>query len=568
MRYIALATDYDGTLAHEGLVSADTVKALECLRQSGRKLLLVTGRELPDLESIFPRLDLFDRVVAENGALLFNPQSKQSRTLAEPPPPQFVETLRQRGVPEVRCGAVIVAMWRPHEHEAIAAIRELGLELQVIFNKDAVMILPSGVNKMTGLVAALRELRISPHNVVGIGDAENDHAFLGCCECAVVVANAIPALCDKADLITQASCGEGVVELIDRLLADDLAGLAARLSRHDIPLGTKSSDAVALKPFGTAVLVCGHSASGKSSLVAGVMERLAAKRCQVCLIDPEGDFEEAEEFLATGDPKHAPSLDHLQNLLSDPEAQVTVNMVGVPVDERAGLFGRVLALVHESRMRTGRPHWLVVDEAHHMFPGEWAANGVSLAGDHGSALLVTVHPEHVSPPILREINAVIAVGRQPATVIAEFCKVAGKDVPATPEDDLAPGEALLWTLDASAPVRITTEPAHMAHERHKRKYAEGKLEEARVFYFHGPEKRLNLRAQNLTVFMQTAAGIDDETWLFHLRRGDYSQWLREAIRDAGLAEEVERVEKDESLSPADSRSRVAHAIAERYTAPT
>src|SRR5579872_3593920 len=105
MRYIALATDYDGTLAHDGKVSAETVKALERLRQSGRKLLLVTGRELPDLENIFPQLDLFDRVVAENGALVYDPQSKQSRTLAAPPPPEFIETLRQRGVTDVRSGA-------------------------------------------------------------------------------------------------------------------------------------------------------------------------------------------------------------------------------------------------------------------------------------------------------------------------------------------------------------------------------------------------------------------------------------------------------------------------------
>ena len=48
----------------------------------------------------------------------------------------------------------------------------------MIFNKGAVMILPSGVNKATGLAAALEELGLSPHNVVGVGDAENDHAFL------------------------------------------------------------------------------------------------------------------------------------------------------------------------------------------------------------------------------------------------------------------------------------------------------------------------------------------------------------------------------------------------------
>jgi HAD superfamily hydrolase (TIGR01484 family) len=57
MRYLALATDYDGTLAHDGVVDDATIRALERLVHSGRKLILVTGRELPGLESVFPRQD-------------------------------------------------------------------------------------------------------------------------------------------------------------------------------------------------------------------------------------------------------------------------------------------------------------------------------------------------------------------------------------------------------------------------------------------------------------------------------------------------------------------------------
>ncbi|HEX8810355.1 MAG TPA: hypothetical protein VF742_00045, partial [Terracidiphilus sp.] len=208
-----------------------------------------------------------------------------------------------------------------------------------------------------------------------------------------------------------------------------------------------------------------------------------------------------------------------------------------------------------------------IDESHHMFPGEWA-HGVDLAGEYGSALLVTVHPGHVSPRVLREMNTLITVGQQPAEAVSEFCKAAGKDVPATPGDDLAPGEALFWQIDTARPLRIKSEPARMAHERHKRKYAEGQLEEPRVFYFRGPEQRLNLRAQDLTMFVQIAAGVDDQTWSFHLRRGDYSRWFRDAIRDAALASEVELAEKDQSLTPAESRTRMTRAVAERYTAPS
>ena len=106
----------------------------------------------------------------------------------------------------------------------LEAIRELGLELQVIFNKGAVMVLPSGINKASGLAAALADLGLSSHNAAGVGDAENDHAFLGLCECSVAVANALPALKEQCDHVTEQPRGAGVAELAD-LLVDDLAAL-------------------------------------------------------------------------------------------------------------------------------------------------------------------------------------------------------------------------------------------------------------------------------------------------------------------------------------------------------
>src|SRR5215468_1241135 len=101
MRYLALCCDYDGTLAHDGRVHSATLAGLERLLASGRRLVMVTGRELPDLQAIFPRLDLFERVVAENGALLYRPASREEKPLAERPPGRFIERLRQRGVDPV-----------------------------------------------------------------------------------------------------------------------------------------------------------------------------------------------------------------------------------------------------------------------------------------------------------------------------------------------------------------------------------------------------------------------------------------------------------------------------------
>lgn len=225
MQYRALATDYDGTLATEGHVPASTLAALERLRRSGRTLILVTGRELDDLRSVFPELERFDRIVAENGALLHRPATRETKVLATPPPAAFVDRLRQQGVAPLSVGAVIVATWQPHESIVLDAIRELGLELQIIFNKGAVMVLPSGVNKATGLAVALDEVGLTPAQVVGAGDAENDHAFLALCGFSMAPANSLPSVKDAVDLVTDGARGAGVEQLIDRLLADDLASL-------------------------------------------------------------------------------------------------------------------------------------------------------------------------------------------------------------------------------------------------------------------------------------------------------------------------------------------------------
>ena len=222
VRYRVLATDYDGTLANDGVTDDATVAAIERFRDAGGRLILVTGRELPDLAGTFHRLDAFERVVAENGGLLYDPASGTERMLAPSCDPVLPELLRLRGVTPISVGRTIVATIQPHDMAVLEAIKELGLELQIIFNKGAVMVLPSGVNKATGLAAALDELGSFAGDTVGIGDAENDHAFLEMCGLSVAVRNAIPALRARVRLVTAGARGQGVQELIDRLLRDDV----------------------------------------------------------------------------------------------------------------------------------------------------------------------------------------------------------------------------------------------------------------------------------------------------------------------------------------------------------
>ncbi|MGE3517982.1 MAG: HAD family hydrolase [Vicinamibacterales bacterium] len=231
MRYRALATDFDGTIAHDGVVPDATLAALERAREAGVQLLLVTGRELPSLFDTFEHVPIFDRVVAENGALLYTPQTGELRQLAPEPPAPFVDRLTREGVP-LSIGASIVATVEPYEHRVLEAIRDLGLEWHVIFNKGAVMALPSGITKATGLTPALAELGIEAERTIGVGDAENDHAFLAMCGLRVAVSNALPALKSSAHIVTVGARGDGVAELIERLLSGDLGHPDAPSAPH------------------------------------------------------------------------------------------------------------------------------------------------------------------------------------------------------------------------------------------------------------------------------------------------------------------------------------------------
>ncbi len=566
MRYHALVCDYDGTLAAHGQVDDATIAGLERVRASRRKLLLVTGRQLPDLMEVFPRLDLFDRVVVENGAILYRPSDRSERLLAESPPDEFVAALRRQGIAPLSVGRVIVATWEPQETAVLEVIRELGLELQVIFNKGAVMVLPSGVNKATGMEVALAELSLSRHNVVGVGDAENDHAFLARCECAVAVANALVPLKDRADLVTAGQRGAGVGELIHRLLESDLVDLEPRLGRHEIPLGTAGEQEVRLPPYGMNLLLAGTSGSGKSTIATGLLERLRERDYQFCIIDPEGDYEEFEGAVVLGDSSRAPLVKEAMELLARPERNCVTNLLAVPIGDRPAFFDDLFAALLELRVRTGRPHWIVIDETHHLLPASWAPTPRTPAERADGLMLITVHPDHVAKVVLSSVDLIVAIGEEPARTLGRFAITLSEPGPPVAAERLAAGEAIAWwRRPAREPFAFRSIPPRAERRRHLRKYAEGQLGEDKSFYFRGADGRLNLRAQNLQLFLQLGDGVDDETWTYHLRQGHYSRWFREAIKDDALAAEVERIERTGDLSARESRARLRERVEERYT---
>jgi hydroxymethylpyrimidine pyrophosphatase-like HAD family hydrolase len=221
MTWRVIATDYDGTLAHDGRVDEPTIEALRAARAGGIRLIMVTGRELQDLFNTFEHSDLFDRIVAENGAVLYDPGTQSVHPLAIPPPPALIEALNREAIP-LSVGHSIIATVEPHEHQVLTAIRDLGLEWHVIFNKGSVMALPADVTKATGLVPALEALQLTPADAIGIGDAENDQAFLRVCGLSVAVDNALPSVKEMADLVLPLARGAGVTRLIELLLAGEL----------------------------------------------------------------------------------------------------------------------------------------------------------------------------------------------------------------------------------------------------------------------------------------------------------------------------------------------------------
>jgi HAD superfamily hydrolase (TIGR01484 family) len=567
MRHHALACDYDGTIAHDGQVSGETVAGLKRLADSGRKLLLVTGRELDDLLKVFPQVELFDRVVAENGALLYRPADQSATPLAERPPDQFAAVLRERGVEPLSVGQVIVATWHPNETTVLEVIRELGLELEIIFNKGAVMVLPPGVNKASGLAAALAELGLSAHNTVGVGDAENDHAFLSLCEVSVVVANALPALKERCDAVTEGARGAGVVELVDWLLTDDLASLGPRLARHDVLVGSREGDReLRLPSQGTDVLVAGPSSSGKSNLVTGLLERLVEQAYQVLVIDPEGDYETFPEVVHLGAHDRAPTLAEVLEALEDPARSVVVNLLGSKLEDRPGFLRELLFGLQELRARTGRPHRIVIDEAHHLLPADPGPSQPASAPQVDGLILVAPHPDNISAETLKSVEVVLTLGDDPAATIADYCTAVGVEPPQTGPVELEKGQVLGWWRQ-EAPVVFDYAPGTVERRRHIRKYAEGDLGEDKSFWFRGPDGSLTLRAQNLQLFLQLGDGVDDQTWLHHLRQGDYARWFREAIKDEVLAAEAEDIQHRHGDDPAESRARLREAVEHRYAAP-
>lgn len=225
MRFRLLACDYDRTIATEGVVGESVQLALRSVRDSGRLLVLVTGRTMAELLDVFTELTLFDRIVVENGAVLFDPEREVERQLCAPVPPDLLQELRRRGIGPLVVGRSMLSTPIDNEAAVRALVSRLGLQLALIPNRDSLMMLASGCGKAGGLEAAAGELNVPMAEVVAVGDGENDVALIGCAGVGVAVEQAVPELKDRADIVLRRPGAAGIIELCESLAGRDLADL-------------------------------------------------------------------------------------------------------------------------------------------------------------------------------------------------------------------------------------------------------------------------------------------------------------------------------------------------------
>jgi hypothetical protein len=357
-----------------------------------------------------------------------------------------------------------------------------------------------------------------------------------------------------------------VIELARLLMQHDMRGSGLTVPRVQPVLGVRSdATPLCLSPFET-ILITGSSGGGKSTVVTALLEQIGDLGFQFCVVDPEGDYSEFPNAVVVGDAKQEPRLGEVMGLLAKPEVSVIVNLLAIDPPERPRFFARFLPEIAKLRSEAGRPHWVVLDEAHHCLPAKWNPAPVTLPKEFPAAIAVTVHPDELSPHLLDIVSTVVGVGSGGLAAIELFCRASHWRTPDAPAAEPMLDQMHILTR-GNAIELIKPRKPKQKQKRHARKYALGELGEDKSFYFRGPDGALNLRAQNLSAFLQMAAGVDDRTWLHHLKGGEYTRWFRDAIKDEDLAEEASAVEADRALSAQESRARIKELIDRRYTAP-
>ena len=558
----AVALDFDGTLA-DGQVAPATLAALtEARAARGVRVILVTGRIMSELRAVFPEVDdHIDAVVAENGALLVTHGGV--RLLAAPIGRAVSAALTGRGVPH-RSGQVIVAGAAADEPAALEVVRELGLDCRLVRNRGELMVLPAGVTKGTGLLEALGELGLSPHNAIGVGDAENDHSLLDACEVGVAVANAVDALRAHADMSMALPDGQGVADLLLGPLVAGRVHLYPR--RWQVTLGTDDDGGpVTLPGSQLNIAICGGTGKGKSYLAGLVCEQLIRLGYSLVVFDPEGDHHglgELRDVIITGG--HEGRLadpGEVVRLLRHSHTSVVTDLSHLDAAARAAYVTDLASAVEARRAATGVPQWVVVDEAHVPI-GRGVTARRMLNPPAKGYLLVTWQPAELSADALLALDAVITLGS--ARPDSQFIDITAA-VADMPRAEIArrltgPGgrAVLAWRQRPGRAVAFTLGPRTTPHLRHAHKYGQAGVEPARRFYFKtGPDTATGAVSANLDELEAELGRCDRGVLRHHCPRHEFSGWVAGVFRDEALAADLAELE---AALPADSHPALVEQV--------
>jgi hydroxymethylpyrimidine pyrophosphatase-like HAD family hydrolase len=571
MKFGVLALDYDGTIAQDGVLDPEVKTAIAEARAGGIAVVLVTGRILSDLKRLAGDLRFVDAVVAENGAVLAFPNG-QSRLVGQPPPAAFREQLRRRGIGFAagQCVLETDAIWA---REVLDVIREMELPLVLLFNRQRLMVLPQAISKSTGLREALNTLRLSPHNAIAIGDAENDHDLLTACEIGVAVSWGSPVLQASADQILS---GEGPGALAGYIRqAMRLTRLPGeRIGRHRLQLGTTADGRpLSLAIRGRNTLIAGAPRSGKSWVTGLACEQLILQGYCVCVIDPEGDYRTLESLprvVVFGGDDPPPELTVLARTLRHPDVSVIIDLSHIAYQEKVDYLNSLLPMLASHRRATGLPHQIVIDEAHYFLHKPNVRDLLDL--DLNAYMLVTYHLSDLHPDVRKTIDTTIVKRTtDPHEVRALLAMAGGKDEETdwnATFGELPMEEAVLLPGSEEAGGnfrRFKLLPRLTSHVRHKAKYLDVQLIREQGFLFTEHGKPVAGPARTLKEFVTFLTTVSSSVLDGHARGGDFSRWIADVFHDHSLASEIRKVEQRHRLGHVhDLPESLGKLIQERY----
>lgn len=572
-----LACDYDGTGAFNNQLAPEVACALARAREMGFVTLLVTGRILEDLKAACPDTSLFDAVVAENGAVIWfaGRGSTSDRTIAigAPPSESFLAELRRRAVP-IQSGEVIVATWDSHTADVLELLRASAMDGQLVFNRSALMVLPSGVNKATGVRRALELLGRSHHNLIAFGDAENDVPLLAMAEMSVAARGAVRGVEAMADERLAQPGGAGVARFIHRVLDD--GGIVPTPSRQRLVLGHASNgEPVAIPAAGMNVLISGDPRSGKSWMAGWIAELLLERDYRVCIFDREGDYlslATLPNVLAFGADLPLPSPAAAAHL-SSRTFSLVLSLANLSLKEQEAYTCATLREMEESRAASGLPHWILLDEAHYFFH-ETSPACSHLSSPTGNFLLVTYRPSRMASAVFDAVRAHVVMH-----IVAEEERYALTGVLQTrgPRDlDVAAALAALEMPSAGLLIESTDAPLWQVftpgrrrteHAHHARKYSDVCLPEERAFRFLETGESTPPVAHNMREFHAALLTLPASSLRHHLTAGDFSRWVGEVLGHRGLAASLREIERLAASGGALPRRKLLEQIEAQYAIP-